>query len=226
MLALILLCFCFAAVVTAPLMGAEARGRVGGVVHNTWRGRSYVKAKTAPSQPRTHLQLAMRAMAIMISRKWQSLSPTVQGLWDDYSTNHKESNWTGTSIRLTAANWYQRCNTTVLRMGFPMISAPPTVPAPAPMTAFALAVSAGHLSLTWAPDPTANIGVQIWTSGPHSPGQVPRMEKARYYDTCVASGGTYALTAPTPGSWDVWIRTSGALTGLTSGWQVQSAVVT
>lgn len=56
--------------VTLPLMSAEARGKVGGLIYNTWRGNSTVKIKKAPAQPRTARQLLIRAFATTCSRAW------------------------------------------------------------------------------------------------------------------------------------------------------------
>jgi hypothetical protein len=213
------------AVVTAPLMSAEARGRVGGVVHGTWRGRSYVKAKTGPAQPRTALQLTLRSIAITVARGWQSLSATNQALWNDYAAAHTETNWTGNAIRLTGANWYTRLGTRLVRLGNATVDAPPTSPAPPGPDSVAVSASGQKVVVTWSDPGTPATNADIWLSGPHSAGQQPRFPKARYLASVAMTAETYSSPDVPNGTYDLWIRAIDTANGLVSLFQVGSTTL-
>ena len=98
--------------VVGPLHASEARGKMGGLVFNSWRGFATVKAKHAPAQPRTQKQLLVRAICVICARAWQLL--TTQADWTTYANTHTLVDWTNTPKRLTGANWYVMLSTRVL----------------------------------------------------------------------------------------------------------------
>jgi len=74
--------------VIGPLHSSEARGRMGGLVFNTWRGLNVVKQSTSPANPRTIAQLNIRAIAVGQARGWQGESAANQAAWDAYASTH------------------------------------------------------------------------------------------------------------------------------------------
>lgn len=214
------------ATVLAPLMAAEARGKVGGLVYNTWRGVRYVKIKTAPAQPRSQRQLDIRAFAIGLARLWQTIGSTAQDAWRAYATTHTEINWTNSPVRLTGANWFLRCNTRLLDIPKPAITDPPALPAPQPIGLFVATGAAGQIDLTWTA--TADWGdyVQVFLQGPHSAGAIGSIVKAKFNSWLQGPSGAGSLTGLQPGVYDVWVRIVYQDTGLASTWVTDQAVVT
>jgi len=210
---------------TAPLMSAEARGKVSGLVFNTWRGAATTKAKTAPAQPRTAKQMAIRAICILVARAWQSLEAAERAQWDAYATAHPEIDWTGNPKRLTGANWYQRLNVRGLKFQGATYDVPPADPAPNPVTDLAVADASDKITVTWTTTGAAGDWVVIWASGPHSAGQTPRFPKARFQALVAVGTQTYDIDPAYEGRYDVWVATWNATTGLESVLQVASVDV-
>ncbi len=214
------------AIVTAPLMSAEARGRVGGLVANTWRGLSTFKSKTAPAQPRSQAQLNLRNLGIKVTRAWQGLTALQRSNWDDYATAHPETNWTGNTKRLTGANWFQRCNTRLAFYLGTAIADAPTDPAPDPVTGFSIADGVGDIIVTWTDTALLNGKVIIWLSGPHSAGQQARLPRARFNHLASMAAATYTIPGVPAGTYDVWVTSFDPATGLVSTLQLDSVAVT
>jgi len=208
----------------APAMSAETRGRVGGIVFNTWRGVRYVKVKTSPAQPRTQRQLQIRAWAIMLARKWQTLLLTAQDAWREYARTHTTTDWTNTKVRATGANWFVALNTRLLDMTKPIITDPPAVAAPAPLELFAAAPGSGQIDLTWTPTGDWGDYVQIFLQGPHSPGALGSLVKAKHNEWSQGPSGAVSLTGLGPGTYDVWARVVYQDTGLASTWVTDQAL--
>jgi hypothetical protein len=213
------------AVVTAPLMSAEARGKVSGLVYNTYRGMATVKAKTAPAQPRTALQLKIRALCIQTARAWQLLDPGQRALWDSYAVDHPVINWSGNSMRLTGANWYQQVNVRGRLFQGATYDEPPIVAAPDPVTDFAIADGGGAIDVTWTTTGGEHDWVVLSISGPHSTGQQPRMPKARFTALVAVGTQTKELANLYTGTYDVWIATWNSESGLQSVYQVASVTI-
>ena len=119
-----------------PLHSSEARGKVGGLVINSWRGFSTVKAKHAPAQPRSAAQLAARAILVQASRQWQTSAD--QASWNAYATTHTMTDWTNSPKRLTGANWFTMLFVRLTRRAQPPLTAAPTTLAPDPATSVSL----------------------------------------------------------------------------------------
>jgi hypothetical protein len=211
---------------TAPAMSAETRGRVGGLVYNTWRGVRYVKIKTGPAQPRSQKQLQIRSWAIMLARKWQTLLLATQDNWREYARTHTTTDFTNTPVRATGSNWYVALNTRLLSIPKAIIDQPPAAPAPAPLDLFTAAGASGQIDLTWTA--TADWGdyVQVFLQGPHSPGAIGSLPKARFKVWAQGPSGALSITSLGPGTYDVWARVCYQDTGLVSTWVTARAAVT
>ncbi len=92
------------AVVTWPLSSGEARGRVGGLIYNTWRGRSYVKAHAHYQTGLSPLQQTNQALAAIATAAWQSFTDQRRSAWADFANRHNTPDWTGNTRRLTGYN--------------------------------------------------------------------------------------------------------------------------
>jgi hypothetical protein len=210
-----------------PLGSTEARGRIGGLIANTWRGISYLKASSSPAQPRSQRQLQIRAWTAMLVRYWgTTLSATNRGYWNDYAVTHTDIDWTGNAKRLSGLNWFVRCNLRLLDLAKPQIDAPPAIAAPNALALFAAADGADQSILTWTN--TADWGdyVDIFIQGPHSKGQQPKIERAKHWAYSQGPAGTYTVTPLGPGHYTFWARVTYQDTGLSSPWVMDSCDVT
>jgi len=214
------------AVVHNPLISTEARGKVGGMIWNTWRGRAYVKSKTAPAQPRSQRQLNIRAISTMLIRKWQTLGATIIGNWNDYARDHPDIDWSGNPKRLTGANWYLRCNLRLLDNGYPATQTPPATAAPAAPASFAAGDGTSQSILTWTAMPGTDTIAEIWMFGPHSPGIQAKIVRARRKSAETGESGTTTITGLIPGTHTFFLRIIKEADGLTSPWKQDTAVIT
>lgn len=212
--------------VTAPLHSAEARGRVGGLVYNTWRGLATVKAKSAPAQPRSQKQLAIRSIAITLARRWQTILQSVRDAWNAYAATHTSVDWTGNPVRLTGLNWYLAINTRQLHASNAQAANPPSIPAPPAVVNFNAANGAGTSVLTWTTPADDDYNVTIYLQGPHSPGAIGSIPKAKFRVNANANAATVTLLDLAPGFYSIWARMYDTVTGLVSGWVLDSFTIT
>jgi hypothetical protein len=211
--------------VIGPLNSTEARGVIGGLIYNTWRGIRTVKRMTSPAQPRTQRALKIRALSIRLVRHWQTLSDLVQSQWTTYATNHPLIDWTGVPKRATGCNWFLGLNARLLDAGFTLVETPPTLPAPDPLAAFAAADGDGQSILTWTPTAGKNLLANIWFQGPHSAGRTGKLERAHLAEYVPGESGTLTLDNLLPGKYTFWGRVVSEDDGQASTWVSDTATV-
>jgi hypothetical protein len=210
--------------VIGPLGSSEARGRVGGLIYNTWRGISTVKVKHAPCQPRTSLQLALRAIAITLVRLWASCVNKVD--WNNYAAIHPYVDGMGNSIRATGANWYVALNTRLKRMGLAAVETPPAVAAPNAIVGLDASCTSGSFSPTWTAPSLAADGVDVWMDGPHSPGRKGSLAKANYLANWTGDQSGLGSVNALPGNYTLYARGISLVDGQVSVWVSKDIVVT
>lgn len=70
-----------------PIVSLGASGTIGDVVTaSSWKGRSYLKAKSIPKQPDSGLQISARLLMGFLSARWLELSAADQDSWIDFPT--------------------------------------------------------------------------------------------------------------------------------------------
>jgi len=210
--------------VIAPLHASEARGRMGGLVYNSWRGAAVVKAKHAPAQPRTVKQLLARAVAVLLSRKWADLSN--QADWNAYAAAHPLVDWTGSTKRLTGANWYVMLNTRQLKNMGATKDTPPDVNAPDPVDGLAAVGGDGLITVTWVAPAGPNDRIEFWLDGPNTPGRQGSLVRASF--TTIKEGDTSGstITGLRTGVYTVYARVVSIVDGQVSPFVSKTAVVT
>ncbi len=204
----------------SPLMSAEARGKVGGTIYNTCRGIKYAKTFTAPANPQTTRQLAVRNLLSQYSRSWRGLSQTQRDAWITYADANPRVDWTGQPVRWSGLNWYIACNSLLADIGASAISSPPSTVAPDAPSGVALSLTSGTLKLAWTA-PTGNtLQIDVWLLGPVSSGDAGRLRMAKHYSYYPAESTTpVTLVSSCPaGRWYAWVRVISEATGLTSPW--------
>jgi hypothetical protein len=212
--------------VTMPLMSAEARGKVGGIVYNTWRGKSTVKVKKAPAQPRTTRQLLIRAYATTCARAWKNLTSVVRDGWTAYANAHPDTDWTNSPKRLTGLNYYLRCATRCLDMLLSVPTTAPTVDAPANVSALVATGGAGQISCAFTPYGGTATQIDVWVQGPKSAGALGSLVKARHKAYGPGETSPLVITALPPGLYAVFARGILETNGLASLFVETTATVT
>lgn len=80
--------------VNAPAMSLDASGSLGGaIVFSKWKGRPYVRTLVKPSNPKSALQVSMRAMWKFLAQQWASISTADQATWEDRADQLVASNF-------------------------------------------------------------------------------------------------------------------------------------
>jgi hypothetical protein len=212
--------------VTMPLMSAEARGKVGGIVYNSYRGKSTVKVKKSPSQPRTARQLTIRAFATTLSRAWGSLTQLQRDGWTAYATAHPFTDWTNSPKRLTGLNFYLALGARLMDMGKAVVATAPVTLAPANVANLVATGGAGQISFAFTAYAGTATTLDIWLQGPKSAGSVGTLVKAKHKGYAPGETTPYVATALTPGLYACWARAIDEVTGLASAFIETTATVT
>jgi hypothetical protein len=212
--------------VTSPLFSSEARGRVGGVVYNTWRGLATAKCKIAPAQPRTARQLAVRAYLTTLSKAWKSQSDANRALWNLYAVDHPRTDWSGSSVRSTGLNWFLALNSRRLDQGLALVATPPIVDGPANVAAPVLTGGVGTLSLAFTAYGGTATQIEAYLYGPRSAGVIPRFTKAKFKSRGPGETTPFVITALGAGLYTVWYRAVSETDGQASAFIELSATVT
>ena len=197
------------AIVTGPLHSSEARGQIGGVtglVYNTNRGRSYVKANALPATEFSDLQIATRAIMNDVHALWAALDNAQRAAWSHFAEENHLCDWTGRLKQLSGWNWFAKANFRLLIVGLPTLTDPPF-----PVTSYileGLSYTLGTLvvNVFWtpaspAPDPPWTI--LIWRTAVHLPTVHPSFklsklssysfEQDAYNNIPTPDSGTYTL---------------------------------
>jgi len=202
-------------------MSQEARGGIFGFVYNTWRGISYVKTNTSPTGQGTAKRLAAQALMINAARYWATITQAQRILWDQYAVDHPVSDWTGSTKRLTGANWCALCYCNLVRASAAPIANPPGAAAPAAVTVFALAGAAGKVSATWVtPIVGATLRLEWWATNSQSAGITGKIEQAHFLQhSQVSQAQPYDIITGQPaGRITGFVRVVDTVTGLCSSW--------
>jgi len=206
--------------VVSPLLSVEARGRMGGLVYGTWHGISTVKAFSSPNQPNSQAQLDARATMSLISVEWQTLTQAQRDAWGTYADANLLPDWTGNPKRLTAMNWFVKCNVQLERMGESHIPSPPAVAAPDSVVGFAVAQATADITAAWTSPVTGAYQLELIRLGPVSIGMDPKIEHAIFDEFMEPDETTPFIVqlAAAAGRWRYWCRLADEATGLVSPW--------
>jgi hypothetical protein len=212
--------------VTAPLFSAEARGRVGGIIYNTWRGLATVKIKKAPAQPRTARQLIVRAYLRQLAQAWAAVTETNRGLWNTYALTHQTTDGMGNPVRHTGLNWWLALGCRLLDQGKALVQTPPVTAPPPAVIAMVITPSAGSMSIafTAAGGTTTSIEAYLW--GPHSAGIIPSIVRAKFKARGPGETTPLVISSLGAGLYSVWCRNVDEVTGQVSGWVSANTTVT
>jgi len=203
-----------------PLLSMEARGGIGGLVYNTWRGINYVKTNTSPTGQGTEKRLAAQGIMSTVSKLWQQLEDAQRAAWSQYAIDHPVADWTGAPKRLTGMNWFAKLNCQLKRFDLATIEDPPADPAPDPLTGFTISANGANIDVTWDYPPPAGGMADIFLVGPHSAGVTGKLEMA-HYQSAYGTGPPppqVLVTAAATGRYTAFGRNFNQTTGQVSTW--------
>ena len=196
-----------------PLNSTEARGKVGGLVYNTWRGIRTVKTNTAPSGQGVGKRAAAFDLIVQAGKRWATLTDTQRQAWRDWAKQHVEPHWTGTDKRLPGYSWYVRIqvNRQWLSQGYQ--DTPPLSRCMVSFNGLHLELSAPDFVARWDPSDSPLPGVCYTTAfvaGPHSPGYHATLHDAVRDAISDYSTGEYDYFTEELGTFTVFLRAHNA----------------
>lgn len=205
--------------VTDPLRSSEARGKVGGVIYNSWRGISYVKRFTAPVQPMSEKQMHVRVTMQEANNAWRNdLNAAGRALWDAYAQTHLLLDWTGQPKRISGQNWFIRC---FVQQRLIPVAVTETVPSENPpdgVVNLTLTNEPTSFDFDWTPTAGTDITLNLWADGPLSPGRQGTFSRARSILYTPGEAGSSTSGTLGVGDYAVWVRMIRESDGLTSVW--------
>ena len=67
-----------------PMFSLDASGTIANAItFSKWKGRSYARQRVIPSNPKSVLQVSMRAMMKFLTQEWAGIESTPKGSWDE-----------------------------------------------------------------------------------------------------------------------------------------------
>lgn len=214
--------------VKMPLISAEVRGAVNGLVFNTWRGINYVKINTSPTGQGTAKRLAAQALLIQASQLWQGLGDTARAAWNAYAIAHPLTDWLGAPKRITGMNWFEKCTVQLLRLGNAPVNDPPTDPAPDAPVTWAISQTGADLIAQWDDPTAAGPNIEVFITPALSAGISAKIQRCQFLLSTAASSTQplTLLTAPAIGRYTAFARVVDVSNGLVSAWQSAFADIT
>jgi hypothetical protein len=197
------------AVVTQPLASAEARGSVGGLTYNTWRGRHTVKTRTAPAYSPGGAREAQKNIVQAAGQRWQTLTDEQRAAWTNYANLHPDVDWTGQPKRLAGYHWYVRIQTRLKLTGLAYIDEPPVTTCHCDISALRCETWEGSFDFIWTPytsDGETHYYVELWLAGPFSAGRHPTLHDAKRKLAWVLIDEEYVFHSLTPGYYTGFAR--------------------
>jgi hypothetical protein len=166
-----------------PLQSSEARGRVGGLVYNTWRGIRTVKSHTAPGHQSDPLRQAHKLKVQTTAARWRTLSDDQRADWNHYADEHPQIDWTGRPVRIAGFHWYVRTQVALLDIDLTYTDTPPLKQERDIIHRLVVVPYLDYISLTWTKPLGVEQGMsiaQVWRTAAHSPGRTMTIRDARW----------------------------------------------
>jgi hypothetical protein len=162
----------------------------------------------------------------MLSRFWGAvLDAADRATWTDYAAAHVETDWTGSTKRLTGLNWFLRLSARLATLSVDPVHTAPIVAAPDPVVDLVLTPIAGQITVAWTDSEVATEKCSIWIDGPHSPGRISSEASIKWNSDVGMETATKAITGLQAGTYTIWARALSATDGQVSAWVSASAVV-
>jgi len=142
----------------------------GSVAGNTWsrnKGGLYVRRRSAPTNPTTVRQTAVRTVLSSLSTAWAGLTSTQKQQWRDWASAHPSLDSLGQSFFLSGQQAYIALNARVIDFGGSAVATPPITNDPTSLLTFTATAGAATVSCAYTTTPTAaGIAVEVWQTLP------------------------------------------------------------
>lgn len=212
--------------VIGPLHSSEARGRVGSLVYNTWRGINYVKAFADPVTQFSDAQIALRLLTAAATAAWQALTDAQRAAWYVYANQHPTTSCLASRTRITAYNWYIRINVRRQLLGGAILSTPPAFELVHRITNLNYDTNPALIYIQWnfpAAYSPATLYYEIYRTPAHSPGAYPTLKKATRRGFATYISQFFEDTIPAAGTYTYFVRPIHS-TGVVSTWWKITAI--
>ena len=183
-----------------------ARGGIGALVFNTWRGVSTVKVMKSPAQPRTARQLLVRGFLATCARAWAAVTAANKLTWTTWANDHPTSDWTGQPLRMTGADAYTRHTTRLLDQGKAVVQTAPVAAGPDAPAAVVCTPGAASVSIAFTAYAGTATSINPWLYGPFSKGISPKITKARHKSYAPGETTPLVITGLAIGHWALFMR--------------------
>lgn len=91
-----------------PGLSTAAAGTIGDIMtYSSTKGRAYVKKRPTPTQPRSGLQVSMRAMMTFLTKQWKQLTANQQATWKDIYSDTQPNTY-NSYLRYNLERWRRR----------------------------------------------------------------------------------------------------------------------
>jgi hypothetical protein len=193
-----------------PLNSAEARGKVNGLVYNTWRGIHYVKTNTPPSHEGDEKRQIRKNIVQAAAVRWQTISEEDRSAWRYYATTHFDISWTGAPKRISGFNWYVRIQVALQDISIGYVDSPPSVANASYLEDPIAEYDTGFIYVRAAafhPDDAENYWLDIWSTKPLSAGRNPSLHDAYRRVIVNANETDFRFHEIGAGTYTVFVRT-------------------
>jgi hypothetical protein len=215
--------------VNSPLFSNEARGKVGGIVYNTWRGINYVRTCVTPDKQGTVPQLAIQAIFESCRLRWYTLTDAQRALWTDYANSHTRSDWASNTVRMSGFNAFRQCNFRLQHAGGAWLDDPPIDPNFVIIDTLQAVQDGADLDVSWTLLPAIEVDTHwtnLWLSFPMSAGRSPKIEDCHHVVYADATDLAASIAHAGAGRYGLFARTVHKTSGLISPWTLALADVT
>ncbi len=195
--------------VVGPLHSSEARGSVGSLTYNTWRGISIVKARAGPATQYSDAQVALRANTALATDDWQNLSDAHRQEWEQYALQHPDIDWTGNPQRLTGYNWFIRATVRAFLVGAGMRPSPPDIVINYRIFNLRTTPGVDFITILWQVTPLEPPGyfkVEAYGSKAHTPARHPTIKQCTRIGYDIADGLSLPWNDPGAGLHTIFAR--------------------
>ena len=169
--------------VVGPLFSVEARGSIGALTFNSFRGISTVKGR-CPKAPRdSPAQIETRRLAALATAYWKTMTLPQCDVWNDYAASMPEKDWTGQAKHISGYNWFIRINVRRQRCSASIDAALPQNQITEALSVTSVISEYDGISIAWSVSPDDFLSpayLDIRMGGAHSPGRKLRLPETNF----------------------------------------------
>lgn len=164
-----------------PILGNIA-GSIGANTFSRNRGGAYIRRRSAPTNPNSTHQQAVRAYLSTLAKEWQFLTNEQRDAWHTWAQSRNKTDTLGNETNYTGHQMFISTNLRRLQMGLPPQTTPPTEDTPPSLQSLTIQeINKTSNSVKFAFTPTTlepNLRLQAWQCKPSSGNRNPNFKQA------------------------------------------------